>query len=168
MGDAVSSSHVVCATPSSSGGGLLTLFPCSSARCLSRERVLHKLLTNYPSVGPFYGVQSFSSRLLHGGSPMGSQVLPTNLLQHGLLSLHRATGPGRSLLQHGLPTVSLPSSGIHLVWRGVFHGLQVDICSIVDLHGLQRDNLPYRGLLHRLQGKLCSGHWSTSSPCFFP
>jgi len=44
MGVAVSSSHVVFATPSSSGGGLLTLFPCSNVRPLSWEIVLHKLL----------------------------------------------------------------------------------------------------------------------------
>jgi len=43
MGVTVSSSHVS-ATPSSSAGGLLTLFPCSSVRSLSRETVLHKLL----------------------------------------------------------------------------------------------------------------------------
>ena len=44
MGVAVSSSHVVSATPSSSGGGLLTLFPCSSVRSLPQETVLHELL----------------------------------------------------------------------------------------------------------------------------
>jgi len=43
-GVAVSSSHVVSATPSSSGGGLLTLFPSFSVRSLSWETVLHKLL----------------------------------------------------------------------------------------------------------------------------
>ena len=44
MGVAVSSSHVVSASPSSSGGGLLTLFPCSSVGSLPRETVLHELL----------------------------------------------------------------------------------------------------------------------------
>jgi len=44
MGVMVSSSHVGSATPSSSGGGLLTLCPCSSMRALSQETVLHKLL----------------------------------------------------------------------------------------------------------------------------
>ena len=44
MGVAVSSSHVVPAAPSSSGGGLLTLFPCSSMGSLPRETVLHELL----------------------------------------------------------------------------------------------------------------------------
>jgi len=71
------------------------------------------------------------------------------LLQRGLLSLHRSTGPASSLLQHGLPTGSQPPSGIHLLRRGVLHGLQVVISSIMDLHGLQ--------------GNLCSSAWSTSS-----
>jgi len=44
MGFTVSSSHVVSAAPCPSGGGLLTLFPCSSVGSLPRERVLHKLL----------------------------------------------------------------------------------------------------------------------------
>jgi len=44
MGVMVSSSHVVSAAPSSSGGRLLTLFPCSRVRSLSWETVLHKLL----------------------------------------------------------------------------------------------------------------------------
>jgi len=34
-------------------------------------------------------------------------------------SLHGSAGPGRSLLQRGLPTGSQPPSGIHLLWRGV-------------------------------------------------
>jgi len=40
----VSSSHVVSAAPSSSGGVLLTLFHGSNVRSLSWETVLHKLL----------------------------------------------------------------------------------------------------------------------------
>jgi len=46
--------------------------------------------------------------------------------------------------------------------------LQVHICSTVDVHGLQADSLPHNGLHHKLQGNLCSGAWSTSSPSFFP
>ncbi|KAK4818263.1 hypothetical protein QYF61_009968 [Mycteria americana] len=75
--------------------------------------------------------------------------------------------PVRSLLQHRLPTGSQPPSGIHLLQHGVLHGLQVDICSTVDLHGLQGDSLPHHGLHHRLQGNLCSSAWSTSCPSFF-
>ena len=46
---------------------------------------------NCSSVGPFHGVQSFRSTLLQRGSPMGSQVLPENLLC-GVLSpqIHRS------------------------------------------------------------------------------
>ncbi|XP_049649849.1 uncharacterized protein LOC126035356 [Accipiter gentilis] len=82
-------------------------------------------------------------------------------------SLHRSAGPARSLLQCGVPTGSQPPSGTHLLRRGVLHGLQVDICSIVDLHGLQGDSLPHQGLHHGLQGNLHSGAWSISSPSFF-
>ncbi|KAK4827475.1 hypothetical protein QYF61_018711, partial [Mycteria americana] len=55
----------------------------------------------------------------------------------------------------------------HLLQHGVLHGLQVDICSTVDLHGLQGDSLPHHGLHQGLQGNLCSSPWSTSSPSFF-
>jgi len=41
---------------------------------------------NCSSVGAFYGVPSFRNRLLQCESPTGSQALPANLLQHGLLS----------------------------------------------------------------------------------
>jgi len=34
-------------------------------------------------------------------------------------SLHRSAGPGRNLLQHGLPMGSQPPSGIHLLQHGV-------------------------------------------------
>ena len=43
MGVGVSSPHVVSAVPSSSGAGLLTLFPCSSVGSLPQETVLHEL-----------------------------------------------------------------------------------------------------------------------------
>jgi len=92
----VSSSHIVSATPCPSGGGLLTLCPCSNMRSLSWETVLHKLLQceSFPPAaalhelphGPSHRVQSFRNRLFQCGSSMGSQALPANLLQHGLLS----------------------------------------------------------------------------------
>jgi len=44
MGVTVSSSHVVSAAPSSSGGGLLTFLPCFSVGSLPLETVLHELL----------------------------------------------------------------------------------------------------------------------------
>ncbi|KAM9599800.1 uncharacterized protein ACIBXB_003644 [Morphnus guianensis] len=82
-------------------------------------------------------------------------------------SLHASAGPARSLLQRGVPTGSQPPLGTHLLRRGDLPGLQVEICSTVDLHGLQGDSLPHRGLPHGLQGNLCSGAWSISSPSFF-
>jgi len=45
-----------------------------------------QLFMNCSSVGPFPRVQSFRNRLLQGGFLKGSQVLPGNLLWHGLLS----------------------------------------------------------------------------------
>jgi len=172
MGVAVSSSHVVSDAPSFSGGGVLTLCPCSRVGSLLQETVLHKLLQqgsfkNCSSMGLPHGVQSLRNRLLRHASPTRSQALPVNLFQRGLLSLHGATGPTSSLLQHRLRTGSQPPSGTHLLRRGVLHGLQVDICSTIDLHRLQGDSLPHHGLLHGLQGNVCSGAWSTSSPSSF-
>ena len=82
-----------------------------------------QFFTNCSTMGPFPGLQSFRHRLLQCGSSAGSQVLLENLLQRGV------------------PTGSQPPSGIHLLQHGVLHGLQVDICSTVDLHGLQGDSL---------------------------
>jgi len=114
--------------------------------------------TGCPSVGPPWGHKPCQQTCLGMGS-----------------SLHGSAGPGRSLLQHGAPHVVTASLRYPpaLGW-GPFHGLQVDICSIMDLHGwlhhldlhgLQGDNLPHHGLHHELQGKtLCSSILSTSSP----
>jgi len=82
-------------------------------------------------------------------------------------SLRGLTGPTRSLLHCGLPIGSQLPMGIQLLWRGVLHGMQVVICSTVDLHGLQGHSLPHHGLLHSLQGNLYSSTWRTSSPSFF-
>jgi len=67
MGVVVSSSHVVSATPPSSRGGLLTLLPA-------------------PGWVPSHRMWSFRNRLPQRGSLVGTQVLPANLLQHGLLA----------------------------------------------------------------------------------
>lgn len=119
-----------------------------------------QFFVNCSSVGHFHGVQFFKKRLHQRGSPMGSQIL-ANLLQSGLSSFHGATCPARSLLQCELPMGSQPPSGhIHLLWCGVLHGLQVDVCYPVVLRELQGDSLTHRGL-HNV---LCSCAWSTSSP----
>lgn len=78
-------------------------------------------------------------------------------------SLRRRAGPVKSLLQCRLSIGSQPPLGVHLLQCGVLLGLQVDICSTVDLPGLQRGSLLNHGLHHRLQGKLLSTAWSTSS-----
>jgi len=99
MGAAVRPSHVVSAAPFSSGGGLLTLFPSSSLRSLSQETVLHKLLqcgsASFPRAAALHELPQCGS-LPRGAIlqeqdapawvPTGSQALPENLLQRGLLS----------------------------------------------------------------------------------
>ena len=77
-----------------------------------------QLFTNCPSVGPTHGVQSFRNRLLQCRSPWGHKTCQQTCSSVGS-SLHRSTGPGRSLLQHGLPTESQLPSGIYLLRRGV-------------------------------------------------
>jgi len=106
---------------------------------------------NCSSVGPFCGVQSFSRRLLQCGSPMVSQVLPENMLLQGLLSMGHSSS-------HEPP----PACALHRVTdsfrvhspppAGSSIGCSMDICSIVDLHGLQGDNLHHHRLLQGCRG----------------
>ena len=100
------------------------------------------------------------------GPPGGSQALAANLLQCGVLFPcgHRSC---QETAPVWAPHRVTPPSDIHLLWRGILRGLQVDVCSTINLHGLKGDSLPHHSLLHRLQGNLCSGTWSTSSPYFF-
>lgn len=53
-----------------------------------------------------------------------------------------------------LQGLQLPSKYVHLL-----------LCRV--LHRLHGNNLLHLGPLHRLQGNLCFGCWSTSSPSFF-
>jgi len=176
----VSSSHFVSATPSSSGLRTPYTLPMlqhegSSHRRQSSTNFSNlspshglQLFTNCPSVGPFPWGAVLQAQTSPAWVPHGDRFfLPANLFHCGLLSLHGSIGPGRSLLQHGLPTGSQLPLGIDLL-RHPCHGLQVDVCSTVDLHGLQGNSLPYHGLQHELQGKsLCSDISSTSSPLLF-
>jgi len=125
----VSSSHVVSDTPSSSGGGLLTLFPCSSVRSLSWETVLYKILQcesfpwaadlhELPQRGPSHKVTSPASKPALAWAPlsMGPQVLAGDCSSvvspwgHSLLQEFTCSGveslpwaAGGSLLHHGPP-----------------------------------------------------------------
>jgi len=87
---AVSSSHIVSAVPSFSGGGLLTLLRCSNVESFPQAAVLHKWLwsgvppiecspsgTDCSSVGPPRGHKSCSKPVpVWAPLSMGLQVLP--------------------------------------------------------------------------------------------
>jgi len=130
MGAEVSSSHVVSADPSSSGGGLLTLCPCSSVRSLSRATVLHKLLqcVSFPWAAALHKLPQHGSLPMECspsgtgcsgvGPPRGHKLCQQTCSSVGS-SLHGSTGPGRSLTQHRLPTGSELPSGIPLLQRGI-------------------------------------------------
>ena len=166
----VCSSHIVSAAPSSSAGGLLTLCPCSNAKSLSREIVLHELLQidSFPRVAALHELPQRGCFLW--GAVLQEQAAPT-WVPHGVTSPARKPAPVWAPLSMGLQVLagacssacspwghSLPS-GIHLLRCGV-----PSTGSIVDLHGLQGNNLPHHGE-HESQGKaLCSGILSTSSP----
>jgi len=165
MGVTVSSSHVVSAASSSSGGGLLTLLPCSIVRSLSRETVLHKLLQqeSFPRAAALHKLHQRGSfprgavlqeQAAPAWVPAGSQALPANQLRRGLLfpRVHRSwQEPAPAQAPHRV-TASFRHPPAP-AW-GPFHGLQVGICSTVDLHRLQGDSLPHHGLHHELQGRL--------------
>jgi len=180
MGVAVSSSHAVSAAPTSSGGGLLTLFPCSRVGSvwvgsLRWEAVLHNLLQcgSFPQHAVLHKL--LQCRSCPEGAVLQEQAAPV-WISCGVLSPASKPAPawaplspqGHRSCQEPAPVWA--SHGITaffghppaLVW-GPFHGLQMDICSTMNLHGLQGDRLPHHGLLHRLQGNLSSGTWSTSS-----
>jgi len=157
---------------------LLTLFPCSSvggpshgtqrSTNFSNVSPSHRLqfFTNCSSMGPSHRVNPSGADCSSAGPPWGHKSCQKAYSSMGC-SLLGFTGPSRSLLQHGFPMGLQPPSGIHLLRRGVIHWLQVGICSTLDLHGLQVDSLPHHGLHYMLQGNLCSGTWSTSSPSYF-
>jgi len=156
-------------------GGLLTLYPCSSMGSHPWETVLHEVLQrgSFPQVAVLHklpqrgsiptGCSPSGTGCSSLGPPWGHKFCQQTCSSMGS-SVHGATDPARSLLQHGAPHGLQPPSAIHLLWCGVLHGPQVEICSTVDLHGLQGQSLPHHGLLHGLQGNLCSSAWSTSSP----
>jgi len=170
MGVVASSLHFVSAAPSSSHSASAPVWGPSHGRQFSTNfsnmSPSHGLqfFINSSSVGPSHRVQSFKNRLLQCGSPFGSQVLPANLLQRGLLSpwSHRSwQEPAPARTSHRVTACfrHRPAPA----WA--LHGLQVEICSTVDLHGLQGT-----ACLTRVCSRGCrgiSGAWSTSSPSSF-
>jgi len=98
------------------------------------------------------------ARVLPTGALLQEQAAPS-WVPHGATSPANKPAPAWAL--HGVTAYFRHPPAP--AW-GPFHGLQVDIYSIMDLHGLQGDNLPHHGLQHDLQGKsLCSGISSTCS-----
>jgi len=130
MGVVVSSSHIVSASPSSSGGGLLALFPGCSVRSLSWETVPHKLLQSefFPRAAALHKLPQRES--LPRGAVLQEQAAPAWVL-HGVTSpaskpdqawAPLSTGPqvlAGACSSTGLPTGSQLPSGINLLWRGV-------------------------------------------------
>lgn len=122
-----SPSHVVSATVSSSGGGLLPLLQCGVSSIgdsftTSPMWVLPTVHYKLLRAGPFHGVQFFRNALLQHSFPMGSQVLTANLLQHGLpfssgtqvLPVYRASlGSSKGFSQDHKPSFGPP---LALMW----------------------------------------------------
>jgi len=179
MGVMVSSSHVSAAL-SSSGGGLLTLCPCSSVRFLSQETVLHKLLQreSFPRAAVLHELPQCGS-VPTGCSPSGAGCSsvgpprghkPCQQTCSGVgSSLHGSGSPGRSLLQRGLPVGSQLPSGIHLLRRGVpSMGCRLISAPPWTSVGCRGTACLTAVFYHELQGQaLCSSISSTSSPSFF-
>jgi len=100
MGVTVSSSHVVSPAPSSSGGGLLTLFPCSSVRSLSWETVLHKLLQceSFPQAAALHELPQRGS--FPWAAVLQEQAAPV-WVPHGVTSPASKPAPARAPLSTG-------------------------------------------------------------------
>jgi len=160
-------------------GGLLTLFPCSSMGSLPQETVLHKLLQreSFPPTAalpelPQRGSLPWSAVLQEQAAPAWAPLGVTNpASKPAPLWAPLSTGP--QVLAGACSSAGSPWGHSFLQASICFSlrslpGLQVDLCSIVDLHGLQGNNLPHHGLHHELQGQtLCSGISSSSPPSIF-
>ena len=182
MGVAVSSSHAVSAAPTSSGGGLLTLFPCSRVGSvwvgsLRWEAVLHNLLQcgSFPQHAVLHKL--LQCRSCPEGAVLQEQAAPV-WISCGVLSPASKPAPawaplspqGHRSCQE--PAPARPPHGVTASFRhppalswGPFHGLHVDIWSTMDCRGTTCLTVVFH---HELQGKtLCSSISSTSSPSFF-
>jgi len=120
-------------------------------------------------MGPFHRAQSFKNRLLRllqRGSPMRSQIPPANHLLRGLFSmgysfcqepapvwaLHRVTA---SFSAHPPATVWGPPQAAGWISAPLWNSM-----------GCRGTTCHHHGLHQKLQGNLCSGGRSTSSPSF--
>jgi len=136
------------------GGRTPHTLPCSSVGSLPGQTVLHELLER----GSFPQAAALHKLPQRGSFPRGA------VLQEQ--AAPGSAAPGRSLLQcrlsiglqlpSGIPLLrrGVPSTGCR--WRSATPWTSMDC----------RDSLPHHGLLHGLQGNLCSGTWSTSCPSF--
>jgi len=150
--------------------------PAPASRFLSQETVLHKLLQ------PESFLRSAGLHKLPqcGSFPQGAvlqeQATPA-WVPHGVTNPARKPAPVWAPLSTGPQVLAGACSSVGSPWDhsflqastcsgvGSLPRVQVDICSTLDLHGLQGDSLPHHGLHHKLQGKtFCSGIWSTSFP----
>ena len=116
------------------------------------------------STCPFHGVQSFRNQLLQLELPTRSQTLPANLLQCGLLSPQvprscQQPAPAPPTLGTSTCSSMGSSTGCHwicaLPWTSM--GCRATACL----------TMAFTSVLTRLQGRLCSGTWTTFSPSFF-
>jgi len=126
MGVEFSSSYIASATPSSSGGRLLTLFSCSRVRSLSRETVLHKLLhcESFPQAAALHKLPQ------HGSFPWGAvlqkQAAPA-WVPHGLTSPASKPASAWAPLSMGPQVLAGACSSSGSPWDHSF--LQTSTCS---------------------------------------
>jgi len=135
---------------------LLTLFPCSCLGSLPWDTIFRELL----QCGSFPRAAVLHKLLQHQSFPQGAVcqewsapawvpcgvIGPARRPGPAWTLLCGATSPATSLLQRRLSMGSQPASGIHLLWHGVCPGLQVEICSTVDLHQLRGNSLLHHDL----------------------
>jgi len=157
---------------------LLTLCHCSSVRSLPWETVLDELLQHESFHWAAVLHELHQCRSLPRGAVLQAQPAPA-WVPHGVTCPAFESVPvwgplstSPQVLAGACSSTGFPL-GHSLLWAstcsawGPFHRLQVGICSIMEVHGLQVHSVPHQGLLHGLQGNVCSSARSTSSPSFY-